>query len=605
MQGSRLSPKNKEDETCERYIFKDHNHKTVNKLSKLFINKQLCDVTLKIEGKDLEAHKAILAINSDYFEAMFSHWYGESNEHSVKLENLNYHAVCTIVKFMYTGTISLTTENVKDVFIASDLLQMLHIKSLCSGYMVNVLDASNCMGMLSLGEVYNCQYLYDKSMKLLALQFPLVSSTSELYQISFHKLLDILASDDLNLGHEREALVLKVVVKWLDRNGSIDRDDLSLLLTYIRMKHIDKTILQSLLDSSIYFHSQDKKEMVMKQLETCNECEKRNLNQSIYVFGGFLQSRTGPLCPRLKTCEKYNVEKDSWKNIEGLLKTSSNAQIINIKGRILYFEPSSSEGTPQILEYNVVQNTWKTAVLNLSHDVQSLIHNYSRGGELILYDDQNDWLYLVHKSVRKLILEFDEGEICCKQYETLSNTEQLDYEEYSCVVCNNELYLMGGVFKKSLTESEVKADVVCFSRNEWKRKADMLERRGMFGAVYLDRYISQFYIIDGYISQIYIIDGYIYVLGGFNTRRVNTVERYNVHLNQWSYIANLIKERSHLKAVVCSQTIYVMGGKSYSSNHCGARKVLNTCEVYDPVINSWRYIQSMKNSRCVFGAIAF
>ena len=55
-------------------------------ISNLKDQNELCDVTIKIGGRVFHAHKAILAATSDYFRAMFTSGFKETNEREIKIE---------------------------------------------------------------------------------------------------------------------------------------------------------------------------------------------------------------------------------------------------------------------------------------------------------------------------------------------------------------------------------------------------------------------------------------------------------------------------------------------------------------------------------------
>ena len=52
------------------------------------------------------------------------------------------------------------------------------------------------------------------------------------------------------------------------------------------------------------------------------------------------------------------------------------------------------------------------------------------------------------------------------------------------------------------------------------------------------------------------------MLGGFNSRRLRTAEMYSPVTDQWTSLCVMNKERSHLKAAVLCNKLFVMGGKS-------------------------------------------
>lgn len=69
--------------------------------------------------------------------------------------------------------------------------------------------------------------------------------------------------------------------------------------------------------------------------------------------------------------------------------------------------------------------------------------------------------------------------------------------------------------------------------------------------------IKKYNITVSFLSS----DDYIYAVGGFNSRRLRSVERYDPVTDTWSYIESMNKERSHFKCVVHLNKIYAMGGE--------------------------------------------
>ena len=59
------------------------------------------------------------------------------------------------------------------------------------------------------------------------------------------------------------------------------------------------------------------------------------------------------------------------------------------------------------------------------------------------------------------------------------------------------------------------------------------------------------------------------------------MERYDPQQDKWYKVANLNIPRSGACAVVLMGQIFVMGGGS------DVRKILNSCEIYDPGVDRW------------------
>ncbi|XP_050413334.1 kelch-like protein 12 isoform X1 [Patella vulgata] len=587
--------KENEDDSGKKFTSKTHNNKSMAKLTKLWINKQLCDVKLMVEGREILTHRTILAINSDYFDAMFSHWYEEHRQETINLDGLSYDGVNTLLEYMYTGLLSLTTDNVQNVLVAADLLQMEEIKSLCCSYLEEAIDASNCLGMMNFGETYNCKELYDKCIQLIKLRFPTICQSTEFSSLPFQSLLKILKFDNLCLGFNGEETVVNAVVHWLEKSSESRLIHTPLLFSHVRFKYVKESVIQNLFRSSLFKDNEDLQSQIKNQLETDKQEERKPI-QSVFVIGGFLQSRTGPLCPRLKSVERYNIIEDTWDKVADLPTLASGAQILNFHGRMFVtaFELISrqidrNEENMSVLEYDPLHDKWKDATHFFPEETLQLFQEcLQKCGNIVVSAKKNSIFIITDKSVYSLQLMLVDGEMSCNKAVTLPSVghfQEGKNSHYSSIMCDNNLFVLGGDLQHSQLEIYPIADVSLFNGETWIKRASMLEPRSMFDVVELG--------------------GCIYALGGFNTRRVNTVERYNPQVDQWTYISCMNKERSHLKAVVTANMIYVMGGKSYSSSYGGARKVLNTCETYDPSTNKWTNVKPMNHSRCMFGATAF
>ncbi len=84
-----------------------------------------------------------------------------------------------------------------------------------------------------------------------------------------------------------------------------------------------------------------------------------------------------------------------------------------------------------------------------------------------------------------------------------------------------------------------------------------------------------------------VVDGKIYAIGGSGT--LKAVEEYNPATDTWTTKAPMNTERSNFEATVLNGKIYVVGGNG-----------LNSVEEYDPVNNTWTTKASMSVARMQF-----
>ena len=63
-----------------------HQQELVHRLDLLRTNESFCDVTIKVKGKELKAHRVVLAAASPFFLTLLTSDMRESNEQVIKIE---------------------------------------------------------------------------------------------------------------------------------------------------------------------------------------------------------------------------------------------------------------------------------------------------------------------------------------------------------------------------------------------------------------------------------------------------------------------------------------------------------------------------------------
>ena len=73
---------------------------------------EFIDVHLKVGEEPFAAHRSVLAANSDYFHAMFTHGMKELNQEVIELkdENISAETLKIVLDFIYSGDLHLNNE---------------------------------------------------------------------------------------------------------------------------------------------------------------------------------------------------------------------------------------------------------------------------------------------------------------------------------------------------------------------------------------------------------------------------------------------------------------------------------------------------------------
>jgi len=101
----------------------DHTADYLKDTRGLFLDDLYADVTLRVEGLALPAHKVILTARSDYFRALFASGMKECRSKEVEIKDASSDAFRELLRYVYTGQIKLAEQSLDLVF---DLFGLAH-----------------------------------------------------------------------------------------------------------------------------------------------------------------------------------------------------------------------------------------------------------------------------------------------------------------------------------------------------------------------------------------------------------------------------------------------------------------------------------------------
>lgn len=133
-------------------------------IGNLFNNTDYCDITLIVEGIEFRVHKIILAARSEYFRALLFSGMKETNCESIELNEAKSDAFRLLLRYIYTGKISLRNEKEESVI---DLLSLVHqyglieLQKSISDYLESILDIKNVCSIYDIASLYQLESLQE------------------------------------------------------------------------------------------------------------------------------------------------------------------------------------------------------------------------------------------------------------------------------------------------------------------------------------------------------------------------------------------------------------------------------------------------------------
>ncbi|XP_077544716.1 speckle-type POZ protein-like [Haemaphysalis longicornis] len=125
----------------------------------LLESRQSCDVVLKVEGREIRAHKLVLAARSPVFAAMFEHKMKESKLGRVEITDCDFEVFNEVVEFIYTGRAPKLNDMAEQVLRAADKYDLGRLKAMCEDALSSKLSVETAAELLVLADTHNADQL--------------------------------------------------------------------------------------------------------------------------------------------------------------------------------------------------------------------------------------------------------------------------------------------------------------------------------------------------------------------------------------------------------------------------------------------------------------
>lgn len=222
-----------------------HAQDMLDGLQRLRSQPELADLTLLVGGRELPCHRALLALSSPYFHAMFAGNFAESFSARVELRDVEPAAVGQLVDFVYTGRLTVTQGNVEALTRAAARLHFPAVQKVCGRYLQHQLDATNCLGICEFGEQQGLPGVAAKARAFLRENFEAVAREDEFLQLPRDRLATCLAGELLQVQPDQSRL--EALLRWARHDPQARAGHLPELLSLVRLDAVPGPRVQRLL----------------------------------------------------------------------------------------------------------------------------------------------------------------------------------------------------------------------------------------------------------------------------------------------------------------------------------------------------------------------
>uniref|UniRef100_A0AAG5DP93 BTB domain-containing protein n=1 Tax=Anopheles atroparvus TaxID=41427 RepID=A0AAG5DP93_ANOAO len=133
-------------------------------------NEFLSDVVFLVgpDRQRIYAHKMLLTISSEYFYIMFFGSFVEASEKEVVLANDDPDMFLLIMRYIYSGEIDLTFENMRDIFNIAQKFMLNELITLICNFILRHIEAESTLRLFSENRHYGFASVDDKCLEMIS-----------------------------------------------------------------------------------------------------------------------------------------------------------------------------------------------------------------------------------------------------------------------------------------------------------------------------------------------------------------------------------------------------------------------------------------------------
>ncbi|XP_069848134.1 kelch repeat and BTB domain-containing protein 12 isoform X2 [Dipodomys merriami] len=521
-----------------------HSLNLLNRIKNMKEFAEMIDVVLIAEEEKFPCHRLVLAAFSPYFKAMFTCGLLECTQREVVLHDITAESVSVILNYMYSAALEISNTNVQTVAVAAYFMQMEEVFSVCQKYMMDHMDASNCVGIHYFANQIGAEDLSDQSKKYLYQHFAEVSLHEEILDIEVHQLLALIKSDDLNIS--REESILDLVLRWVNHNQELRKEHLVELLKQVRLELINPSFLrQALKRNTMLLCDAGCIDIIQNAFKASKTPQQHSLNL-----------RYGMETTSLLLCIGNNAS-----GIRSRHRNYGDASFcFDPVSRKTYFisSPKYGDGLGTVCTGVVMENN--TVIVAGEASASRLSRQKNKNVEIYRYHDRGNQFW---------------EKLCTTEFREL----------YALGSIQNDLYVVGGQMKiKNQYLITNCVDKYSVERDSWKRVSPLPLQLACHAVLTVN---NKLYVIGGWTPQMDLPEEE-------PDRLSNKLFRYDPTQDQWQELPPMQYSKYRFSAAVASGEIYVLGGIGCLGRDRGqVRKCLEVVEIYNPDGDFWREGPSM------------
>ncbi|XP_050432730.1 BTB/POZ domain-containing protein 9-like [Adelges cooleyi] len=213
-----------------------------SEIKSLYLQKKFSDVVLIVDNDRIPAHKLVLALNSEYFSALFYRGLLETFQTDVTLEldGASVNSFKILLKYAYSGQLNLGNLESNDIIELFGLLNLFNFPKALIGlskYLGGKIDVHNMFPMFGLAHHYQQKELTAESLNFMDSHALRILQSQDFLSLPPEAIQKILIRDTF---YTPELDIFRAVCRWIkEHKDNIDLEDRTKVLSNVRITLIN------------------------------------------------------------------------------------------------------------------------------------------------------------------------------------------------------------------------------------------------------------------------------------------------------------------------------------------------------------------------------
>lgn len=285
--------------------------------------KELSDVTLVVDEREITAHRVILAACSPYFRAMFLSGFSEASEQKIHLKEVDADALQLIVDYFYTTELELNVYNVEEILRICVLLRLTNLVDNCETFLRRNMSPSNCIGLQFVADLFCLEDLSQHANRFALWHFANVYKEDEFKKMPYKQLKELVMDDSLKV--QSEEMVYEAVWRWISHDMNERKAYVADIMQYVRFPLMNLQYLHGKSIQRLTSEYRMCKELIREAISYQTALESKSTSaldnfrvrprmasEEIFVIGGWSNGQ------KISSVQCFNVDTLEWTVVAGM-----------------------------------------------------------------------------------------------------------------------------------------------------------------------------------------------------------------------------------------------------------------------------------------------